>query len=249
LEASRWPAKFEFEFRDFAEKKDRMTAPRPDTSDRGYFVVFEGVDKSGKTTQSKKLVENLKAEGWRVQWMRFPDYDDSDHTGPLIRRYLLSEVELHPLEAHLVFCANRMGRMQRIKELLYSGVTVVCDRYVMSGIAYSMAKNISERWCKQIETSLVKPDLTVFTRLESSVAAQRANFGVGDRHEKVAFLDKVVEMYEYLIDDRDAKVLVVPGTNTILDIEKAITERFASIAGARLNRFTHELFDFYPEDE
>ena len=170
-----------------------MSGVDSDTMKRGMFIVFEGIDRSGKTTQAHMLVDALRAGDIAVEFTRFPRYDT--HTGKLIQQYLRKEIELDDKTAHLLYCANRTECIEEISSLLRNGISVVCDRYVYSGIAYATAKGLSYEWCRAIETGLPKPDVVFYFELEPAQAAQRKDFGVNDRHEDVVFLEKVADAY------------------------------------------------------
>lgn len=77
--------------------EEAAASPNPK---RGAFIVFEGVDRSGKTTQAKLLADRLQAHH-----IRFPDR--STGIGSIIDRYLRKEVELEDHAVHLLYSANR----------------------------------------------------------------------------------------------------------------------------------------------
>ena len=99
---------------------------------RGTFVVFEGVDRAGKSTQCKLLAEGLRKRGREATLINFPDRTTG--VGQLIDKYLRKEVELDDRAVHLMFSANRWEAAQSIKDMLESGVDVVCDRYAFSAV-------------------------------------------------------------------------------------------------------------------
>lgn len=68
--------------------------------------------------------------------------DRSSDLGKFIDRYLKKEVEMEPKEAHLVFAANRQALMPVMVKKLLEGTHLIVDRYVYSGIAYTLAKGI-----------------------------------------------------------------------------------------------------------
>ena len=72
---------------------------------RGLFVLFEGVDRCGKTTQARRLAEALAAGGERAALMRFPDRETA--IGKLIDGFLAQRAELDDRAVHLLFSANR----------------------------------------------------------------------------------------------------------------------------------------------
>ena len=107
---------------------------------RGAFVLLEGVDRCGKTTQCKSLVERLLSAGIAATLMRFPDRTTS--TGIIINDYLTQSTSnaLDDHAIHLLFSANRWESASTIVQHLRNGTTVVCDRYVYSGVAFSASK-------------------------------------------------------------------------------------------------------------
>lgn len=72
---------------------------------RGAFILFEGVDRCGKTTQAKRLVDRLNAAGRPAVFMNFPDR--STAIGKQIDAYLLNKEEVDDRTVHLLFSANR----------------------------------------------------------------------------------------------------------------------------------------------
>ncbi|KAK7707846.1 Thymidylate kinase [Diaporthe eres] len=145
---------------------------------RGSFVVLEGLDRSGKTTQVKLLQSRLIEAGRRVQLMRFPDR--TTPTGQIINQYLSSSATLPDQSIHLLFTANRWEAAPTIAALLAQGVTVVCDRYYYSGMVYSAAKgnpSLGLGWARAPEAGLPRPDAVVFLDLDEEKARERGGFG------------------------------------------------------------------------
>lgn len=106
---------------------------------RGAFIVLEGVDRAGKSTQAKKLVESLNKNHIPAQLIVFPDR--TTHTGKLISQYLSdSNCKLNDFAIHLLFTANRWENVDKMKKLIAEGTTLIVDRYSYSGIAFSAAK-------------------------------------------------------------------------------------------------------------
>lgn len=108
-------------------------------STRGALIVFEGLDRSGKSTQSQMLVESLNKVSKQSQHMCFPDR--TTPIGKILGQYLSrNDYVLNDRAIHLLFTANRFENATKIKELLCSGVNVIVDRYSFSGIVYSAVK-------------------------------------------------------------------------------------------------------------
>jgi len=72
---------------------------------RGAFILIEGLDRAGKTTQVKRLCDKLYAEGHNVKTIRFPDR--TSPIGKMIDGYLQSSIEMDDHAIHLLFSANR----------------------------------------------------------------------------------------------------------------------------------------------
>ncbi|QLQ82656.1 hypothetical protein HG537_0H04190 [Torulaspora globosa] len=177
---------------------------------RGKLVLFEGLDRTGKTTQSDILVERLQPD---VTLIKFPER--STEIGALIDRYLKDKTfELPDQAVHLLFSANRWEMAERIKQLLLQGTHVVLDRYVYSGIAYSAAKHtdkMDRSWCLQPDRGLPRPDLTIFLTSDDAENELRAGFGE-ERYEKSEFQQEVkrqfIEVFKALEDNSQEQNLV-----------------------------------------
>lgn len=193
---------------------------------RGLFIVFEGLDRSGKTTQSK-LAAKMLCEQYTVanmQERRFPDYDSA--VGQVIRSYLRSEIKMPDRTAYLLFCGNRWEHVDTINSVVEGGGVVVCDRYTASGVAYGVAKGAPLEWCREVESGLLKPDIVVYLDAPPSVVAQRANFGVGDRHENLELQEKIHAVYETLKEENWVCVSAVGTVEEVaVAVKKALLER------------------------
>eukprot|EP00878_Enallax_costatus_P005317 GHUV01005584.1.p1 GENE.GHUV01005584.1~~GHUV01005584.1.p1 ORF type:complete len:267 (+),score=41.88 GHUV01005584.1:159-959(+) len=168
---------------------------------RGAFILFEGVDRCGKSTQTAKLASALQSRGVDVLSWNFPDRKNTV-TGHAINEYLAGKNEQDDAAIHLLFSANRWEKRSALLEALQSGRTLVVDRYAYSGVAYSAAKavpGIDIAWCKAPDVGLPAPDLVIYLSISNEVAAARAGFG-GERYEKTEFQDKVRGVFQQLQD-------------------------------------------------
>ena len=113
------------------------TVSRVTNIPRGAFILFEGGDRCGKTTQSKMMTERLNSLAPNsAAWLKFPDR--TTEIGKMINSYLTnSSVKMDDRCLHLLFSANRWELVDTINELINRGVTIVVDRYAYSGAAYS----------------------------------------------------------------------------------------------------------------
>ncbi|KAI0377947.1 thymidylate kinase-domain-containing protein [Hypomontagnella monticulosa] len=172
---------------------EKDEAPRPPV--RGAFVVFEGMDRAGKTTQAKLLQQRCIESGREVRFMRFPDR--TTLIGRMIDSYLKGETEVEDHVIHLLFSANRWEAVKKIKAELEAGHTIICDRFYHSGIVYSAAKelkNLSLSWAKAPEVGLPRPDVVLFLDLEEEVARERGGWG-GEVYEKGEMQRRVRDLF------------------------------------------------------
>ena len=140
---------------------------------KGKLIAIEGVDSSGKGTQSKLLVERLQKSGFEASLVSFPRYET--FFGQLVKKYLSGEFgslqEVNPEFASLLFSLDRYNAMPFLEQQLAKGKIVICDRYVASNIAHQAAKFKGKdqkkfiEWLSQVEAGLPKPNATVFLDL------------------------------------------------------------------------------------
>lgn len=187
---------------------------------RGALIVLEGVDRAGKSTQSRKLVDALCAAGHRAELLRFPDR--STEIGKLLSSYLEKKSEVEDHSVHLLFSANRWEQVPLIKERLNQGITLIVDRYAFSGVAFTNAKeNFSLHWCKQPDVGLPKPDLVVFLQLRLAEAVDRGGFGQ-ERYEEGAFQERALRCFHQLMEDRTLNWKMVDASRSIEDVHKEL---------------------------
>lgn len=129
-------------------------------SDRGFLVVIEGLDRSGKSTQTSLLTEAIKSHKMPTELWKYPNRETE--LGKIIDKYLRKEVEMDDRAVHLLFSANRWEMEAKMREKLNAGINLVVDRYAYSGVAYTAAKfGLDFEWCKHCDAGLIKPDILV----------------------------------------------------------------------------------------
>ncbi|KAH7885720.1 thymidylate kinase-domain-containing protein [Phlebopus sp. FC_14] len=147
---------------------------------RGAFIVIEGLDRAGKSTQASTLLTRLQSQSSAVL-IKFPDRTTA--IGKMIDAYLRSEVELDDRTIHLLFSANRWELASTIRTHLSAGTTVIADRYAFSGIAFSARKGLPYEWCRAPDIGLPSPDITLFLDISPQDARERGGYGE-ERYEK-----------------------------------------------------------------
>jgi dTMP kinase len=165
---------------------------------RGALIVLEGCDKSGKTTQCRKLVQHLTDMGRKAELWRFPER--STAIGSVINDYIARKCELEDRAIHLLFAANRWEMTPKMKEKLNEGVTLIVDRYAYSGVAFTAAKGLDMEWCKTCDRGLPRPDAVFYLDIDIEDASVRGDFG-GERYEVADFQKKVQKFFRTLEDD------------------------------------------------
>lgn len=155
---------------------------------RGAFIVLEGCDRAGKTTQCHSVVKNLLSRQIEASYMNFPNR--TTESGRLIDAYLKKASEMSDQGIHLLFTLNRWEAMGEMEKKLAAGTTLIVDRYSYSGVAFSAAKGLDLEWCKAPESGLLRPDLVLYLTL--SEAAQKQRGGFGDERYEVPEMQKIV---------------------------------------------------------
>lgn len=114
---------------------------------KGKLIVIDGADGAGKATQTKLLVDKLRAEGRQVETMDFPQYTQN-HFGKLLRESLDGKhgnfLGLDPKIASTIYAADRFESAPKVRAWLEEGVTVVLDRYVSSNMLHQASKLTNE---------------------------------------------------------------------------------------------------------
>ena len=138
-------------------------------------IVIEGLDGAGTTTQVRRLVEHLTAQGKPAHGTREPS---DGPIGRLIREMLTGG---HAIEGEklsqgtfgLLFAADRLDHLQReVEPKLRAGTTVISDRWYHSSLAYQ-GTGADRDWIATLNARARRPDLTIFLQVRPEVAAQR----------------------------------------------------------------------------
>jgi dTMP kinase len=172
---------------------------------RGLFVTFEGIDRSGKTTQARMLVDALGSDALSV---REPG---GTPAGEKVRGLLKdAAVPLGSQAEALLFAAARAEIVEKvIRPALSEGKVVVADRFLDSSLAYQGgARGLGVEEVERINafaTGGLVPDLTILLDLDPAAAAARA--GESDRFEDEgsALQEAVLDTYSRLMSDDPAR--------------------------------------------
>ena len=200
---------------------------------RGKFLVLEGIDGSGTTTQLDRAVAYVSSLGHAAVATREPS------TGPIGR--LLREVLLGRLgmldgsrmagrTMALLFAADRIDHLQReIEPHLAAGTTVISDRYLLSSLAYQ-AEEAERDWVLGLARGILRPELTILLDLPIEVAAKR-RAAAGrpiERYDADSYLAKVASNYRDLAR-QDPSVVVLDGAGTQDEVTAAMCRAIAPL--------------------
>jgi dTMP kinase len=150
------------------------------------FVVMEGLDGSGKSTQLKLLKEHLEREGILYKYLHFPRLEQGVY-GKLVARFLRGEMgamdQVDPYLVALVFAGDRAEAAPMVRRWMEEGYLVIADRYVYSNIAFQCAKLKERReremlrdWILEFEyqhNHLPRPDVNLFLNVPFEFTRQQ----------------------------------------------------------------------------
>ena len=202
---------------------------------RGLLVVFEGIDGSGKTTQTKLLFGHLKKRGFDVVLSKEPT--DSKY-GEEIQKLAQSErISVKPMDEYRLFINDRKVHVQNlIKPALKQKEIVILDRYYLSTIAYQGALGLDPQEIKE-ENELFAPipDLVFLFKVSPKVGLQRIQKGrheSPDLFEEEEYLTKVNQVFDSLKDDY---IVSINGTGKIEDVHNTIVKAVNDIIEQYIN--------------
>jgi len=179
---------------------------------KGKFICIEGVDGSGKTTQAKRLVRNLRSKDYDAVYTTEPS---AGKIGALIRGSVLTSKSREPVAFEaLLFAADRVDHVQtEVEPLLKQGKIVVCDRYLFSSLAYQGAAGLDLHWMDCINKFALKPDLTLLLDVSPQVAISRLN----RKKSVMETLRNLVKVREVYLDLAQQQCMVTLDGNKPID--------------------------------
>jgi len=180
---------------------------------KGKFIVLEGPDRCGKSTQAKRLAEYLQAQGKEVLLTREPG---GTVTAEKIRQVVLDpKLDVRPMAELLLYEASRAQHTQeKILPALEEGKIVICERYTMSTCAYQgYGRGIDLdqiHTLNKIATLGLTPDVTLVFLMSDKYFVERGEYLFSDRleQEDVSFRQKMRQGYLELISQTPRAYLI-----------------------------------------
>ncbi|HLL68136.1 MAG TPA: dTMP kinase [Micromonosporaceae bacterium] len=221
--------------------RGRPLTPAEPRARHGIFVVFEGGEGAGKSTQVERLAEVLREQGHTVVVTREPG---ATAVGAEIRQLLLrgpdgagAAAAVTPRAEALLYAADRAHHVATVvRPALADGAVVISDRYVDSSLAYQGAGRtlpVEEvSWLSAWATGGLKPDLVVLLDIDPSVGLDRiGSRGVADRleRESLTFHERVRYAFLDLAHTDPARYLVLDAGRRPEEIAAAVAERIGTM--------------------
>lgn len=209
---------------------------------KGKLIVIDGSDGSGKATQSKLLVKELKKRGHRVKLVDFPQYGKK--SAGLVEEYLNGKYgeadEVGPYIASTFYAVDRYDASFKLKKWLEQGYIVISNRYVSSSMGHQAGKikNIKERdkyldWLYNLEYKMFgipEPDVTFFlyvdprksqTWVDKKGAREYVGGNKRDIHEgNLKHLQDAIAAYKYVSKKFDWPI--IEADKTIEEVHEEI---------------------------
>jgi dTMP kinase len=202
------------------------------------FIVLDGIDGAGKSTQIDMLRRWLEQQGFRVTSLRDPG---STALGEAVREILLhrEEIPISPSAEMLLYMAARAQLVnEQIRPALAADRIVISDRYLLANVVYQGCAggvDLEHLWTVgEIATQGIQPDITIL--LDLPVATAMARIGANpDRLEKrgEAFYQRVRNGFLSQLNRSSPKTVVINAEKTLqeihLQISKVVSECLGSI--------------------
>ena len=185
---------------------------------KGYFIVFEGVDGGGKSTQIRMLEDYFTERDYEVELHMEPTQGP---IGNLLRNYMRSkERSFSPETEALLFAADRIEHGKSIEKALGEGKVIISDRYLHSSLAYQGAAGVDVEWMKSLNRHALKPDLVILLDIDPGKSLERVSDRAKTVFEEEEYLGKVREEYRRYAVVGELKV--VDATQPIDDVHADI---------------------------
>ena len=191
-----------------------------------HIIALEGIDQSGKQTQSRLLANKLRRHDYKVGLVSFPIYGTP--SGLRIRRFLDGK-QNYPVEAvHMLYSLNRWENLRVIERLTRENEFLIADRYTPSNLAYGLSRGLKLEWLRTLDHGLPTSELVIVldTPIPSSFARKERR---RDIHEKDRLLLSRVRR-NYKILSRKLGWKIIDGSKPVqsvrFEIWKLVQRKF-----------------------
>jgi dTMP kinase len=185
---------------------------------RGRIIALEGIDQSGKRTQTRLLANELRKKDAKVSTISFPIYKSA--SGRQIQRFLQGKQEYPATALHMLYSLNRWENQEQIIKLTQNSDFVIADRYYPSNLAYGVSRGLSLEWLQGLDRGLPTASLVIVLDVPVPASFTRKSRG-RDVHEKNRqLLVKVRRTYQTLAKKLGWKM--VNATRSVEEVHEAV---------------------------
>jgi len=184
----------------------------------GKIIAIEGIDQSGKRTQTRLLADELRRKGAKVSTISFPLYKSS--SGKQIQRFLQGKQEYPATALHMLYSLNRWENQELITNLTEKSDFVIADRYYPSNLAYGVSRGLSLGWLQGLDRGLPTASLVIVldVPVRSSFGRKSSGRDVHERDKKL--LLRVGLTYRTLAKKLDWKM--VDANRPVEEVHEAV---------------------------
>ncbi|HJU78156.1 MAG TPA: dTMP kinase, partial [Nitrososphaeraceae archaeon] len=182
---------------------------------RGKIIVFEGIDKAGKTTQAKLLEKKLGSRCVRID---FPDY--STPVGKEIRRFLDGKRDYPDEVKMMLLSANRWERKDEIQKIVGRGTTVIMNRYYQSNLVYGVSKGLKLDWLLSLDKGIPKADLVIVIDIKPKTLVSRSKNVVDTFEKDLELIRRVKKNYRILANKFNWRI--VEGEKSVDEVHQQV---------------------------
>lgn len=185
---------------------------------KGFFICIEGLDGSGKTTHTHRLVRNLQKREFDSVYTTEPSEGE---IGKFIRASVLQGRQRVPRVVEgVLFAADRVEHLEKdVKPALREGKIVVSDRCVYSSLAYQGAAGLDLEWIEEINRFALPPDLALYIDVPPEVVVKRIRRKKSVM-ERLETQRRVKQVYMKFVDK--GKLISIDGDRKKSEVEQNI---------------------------
>ena len=206
---------------------------------KNFFIAFEGLDGSGKSTQVKVLAEKLKGQGLKIYTTAEPT---TSRIGQIIKDIFKHKMEADHRTIAALYAADRLDHLTNktdgILKKIEEGYTVITDRYYFSSYAYH-GTHMDIAWvinANSLSADLLRPDLNIYIDISPEESMKRLNKGRAaiELYESIENLKKVKEKYfeAFELLGEAEKISIIDGHRPEKEISNDIWDEVSKLVGS-----------------
>ena len=182
---------------------------------KGKIIVFEGIDKAGKTTQAKLLEKKLGNKCVRID---FPDY--MTPVGKEIKQFLDGKRDYPDEVKMMLLSANRWEKKIQIEKIMAKGTTIIMNRYYQSNLVYGISKGLKLDWLISLDKDMPKADLVIVIDIKPKTLARRSKNVVDTFEKDLGLIRRVKKNYRIL--GKRFKWRIVEGEDSVDEVHDQV---------------------------